>query len=439
MYALIDCNNFFVSCERLFRPEFGAEPVVVLSSNDGCAVSRSAEAKALGIAMGEPLHKLRERFAVVDPASSRPLATQNRPVIVAFSANFELYGDISERIVSTLCSITPQIEVYSVDEAFLDLSLLDISDYVAWGRRIRTYILRHIGIPVSIGIAPSKTLCKLANHRAKKDLSTGGVVYLDPRHDESYYQRSLKSTTIEDVWGVGWRLAPRLRIEGISTALDLVRLRPRWAQQLMGIQGRRLVAELNGLACMPLKLSTPPQHTIARGRQFGVDTNDLRVIIAAVTSLATRAAAELRREQQRAHSATVLLSTNRRKPNYVRLVATAKFTSPTADTGAICRALVESLEQDFVRHQYHKAEVVLHGLSSNRSLQIDLLGAIDVRSIEQSERRMHVLDVVRAKYGSASLCYASERFSIAWQPRRTLSSPHYTSRWDELPTVIIKS
>lgn len=437
MYALIDCNNFFVSCERLFRPEFATVPVVVLSSNDGCAISRSAEAKALGITMGEPLHKLRERFTVIDPTSPCSVPSQGRPSVVAYSANFELYGDISERIVSTLCSITPQIEIYSVDEAFLDLSPLDIDNYIKWGGRIRDYLLRHIGIPVSIGVAPTKTLCKLASHHAKKDLSTGGMVYLDPYHNAAHYQQRLQDTAVEAVWGVGWRLAPKLRVEGISTALELARLRPRQAQQLMHIQGRRLVTELSGTACLPLKQATPPQHAIARGRQFGHDTDSLGVITAAVTSLAARAAAELRREHQRAHDATVLLSTNRRKPNYTRRALAIRLTAPTADTGTICRALIETLEQGFEPYKYHKAEVILHNLSSDQLLQIDLLGKVDARSTERSERRMHALDSIRAKYGSASLGYASEHLSTAWQPRKALSSPRYTSHWQELPVATI--
>jgi DNA polymerase V len=215
MYALIDSNSFFVSCERLFRPDLANKPVVVLSSNDGCAISRSSEAKDLGVAMGEPIFKLRDLF--------------QKHGVTAFSANFELYGDISERIATLLTSITPHIELYSVDEAFLDLSALDIADYEVWGRAVRATILKNIGIPVSIGIAPTKTLCKTANHWAKKQPDTGGVVSMEPHTEE--WSRILQNSPVHDTWGVGWRLAPHLRAEGIFTALDLAHMRPQRAQQ----------------------------------------------------------------------------------------------------------------------------------------------------------------------------------------------------------------
>lgn len=478
MYALIDSNNFFVACEHLFRPEFKGVATVVLSSNDGCAVSRSAEAKALGVAMGEPLHKLRERFEVIEagseasgvgsevkplhdnrtaaghtvstlqPHSSSP--TSQRPRLAVFSANFELYGDISERIATLLCSITPQIELYSVDEAFLEIDALDIADYESWGRQVRATILKNVGIPVSIGIAPTKTLCKLANHWAKQHDDTGGVVVCEARSGTKEAEGAdepalsldscaltLASTPVTDVWGVGWRLAPKLKAYGIYTALDLARMRPKHAQQLMGIQGKRMVMELNGMRCLALNTTTAPQCMIARGRQFGRDARDLATLSAAITAMATRACTELRREHQRVHAASVYLMTNRRKAGYHSAFLTVHFAAPTSDTGEICRALVDRFAQADEHHGYlyHKAEVILHKLTHRRETQTDLFDVVDLAQLERSDQRMAVLDQIRAKHGPKALMFAAERTSDAWKPRRGMSSPRYTSSWADLPTA----
>lgn len=426
MYALIDSNNFFVSCERLFRPDLEGKPVVVLSSNDGCAVSRSNEAKALGIPMGAPAFKYRELF--------------KEHGVISFSANFELYGDISERISSLLTSVTPRIEIYSVDEAFLDLSELHISNYAAWGRAVRATVLQQIGIPVSIGIAPSKTLCKIAADRAKKQPEMLGTQHLDPGNTTRAHETllALTRTPIQDVWGVGWRLTPTLRAEGILTAADLATMRPRRAQQLMGIHGRQMVYELNGSSCIPLQLRTKPQQMIARGRQFGTDTNNFDVIEAAVTTLAGRAAAELRRESQLAGHAAVILRTNRHKPGYSKMAETVRFYTPTADTGLICTQLVRSLRRAYSPNQnYHKAEVVLYDLTSASSLQTDLLGAVNLVTDSRSRARMQALDALTNKYGHHALRPAAEILSSQWQPRSNSLSPRYTSDWGELPTAKI--
>ena len=461
MYALIDSNNFFVSCERLFRPDLANRPVVVLSSNDGCVVSRSNEAKALGIPMGAPRFKFRDTF--------------QREGVVAFSANFELYGDISERISSLIASITPRIELYSVDESFLDLHELSLTDYTAWGRAVCRTILQQVGIPVSVGIAPTKTLCKLATHWAKKHPKTGGAFYLEPepgetraqrRHEliasggvEATLERSKESisrraspsseknafreilalTPVADIWGIGWHLAPKLRAEGILTAADVAQMRPQRAQQLMGIHGRHIVYELNGTSCLPLQQHTKPQHIVSRGRQFGADTSEFATIEAAITTLAAQAATELRREQQLTTHAAVILRTNYHKPGYTKLVRSARFYTPTADTGLICSQLIRSLAGALnPRQQYHKAEVVLYDLVPADSLQTDLFGAVNLPTDERSRLRMQALDAITAKHGHSALRYAAEALSSQWRPRSNLLSPRYTSSWDELPRAELR-
>jgi DNA polymerase V len=419
-YALIDCNNFFVSCERLFRPEIEGKPVVVLSSNDGCAVSRSQEAKDLGIPMGAPHFKFRDFF--------------KQHGVVAFSANFELYGDISERITNLLTSITPHIEVYSVDESFLDLSELSVDHYQAWGHVVRASILKHVGVPVSVGIAGSKTLAKAANDRAKKLPELGGS--LDLSEQGGGTDRYLAGLPVQDVWGVGWRLGPKLRAEGIHTALDLREMNIHRAQQLMGIHGRQMIYELNGTACLPLALAHKPQQMIMRGRQFGEDTREFYVVESAIASLAARATATLRRERQLAHQATVTLRTNRHKPGYQRVSKTVCFHTPTADTGLITGQLVQLLADTFnPRLAYHKADILLTGLVPEAGLQTDLLGTVDLTANQASRQKMRVLDSINKQHGKGTITFAAESLSQAWQPRKRLVSPRYTSAWDELPEV----
>lgn len=420
--ALIDCNNFFVSCERLFRPDLEGRPVVVLSSNDGCAVSRSQEAKDLGIPMGAPLFKFRDIF--------------NRHGVVAFSANFELYGDISERITNLLASITPKIEVYSVDESFLDLSELDITDYEKWGHMVRTSVFRNIGVPVSIGISTSKTLAKLASDRAKKIPTLDGALALTEAGGRT--DNYLAQMPVQDIWGVGWKLAPKLKAEGIHTALELRQMSPQRAQQLMGIHGRHMVYELNGTSCLPLQRESKPQQMIMRGRMFGEDTREFSVVESAIASLMARATAALRREHQVARRAAVMLRTNRHKPGYQQLSEEVRLYTPTADTGLLCSQLIAMLARTFnPALEYHKADVLLYDLVPEDSLQTDLFGAVNLATDSRSRGRMQALDALNRRHGNRTVRFAAEDLSRAWQPRKKLMSPRYTSAWPDLPVATL--
>ncbi len=419
MLALIDCNNFFVSCERLFRPDLEGRPVVVLSSNDGCVVARSNEAKALGIPMGAPAFKYKEFFG--------------RYGVLAFSANFELYGDISQRVTAIISRVAPKIEVYSVDESFLDLSELTIPNFTQWGRELRAHISHDVGIPVSIGIAPSKTLCKLAADHAKKQPELGGALALTTFESSAPY---LHATPVHDIWGVGWRLTPKLKAHGIHTALDLSQLDPRFAAQLMGIHGRQLAAELNGTCCLPLQYTHKLQKMVMRGRQFGEDTSELSVIESAIASLAARATYHLRQDSQLARQATVILQTNRTKPGYRRIVISVVMPTPTADTGLLCAQLMAALQTDFNPHlSYHKANILLHDLVPMAALQTDLFGVVDLTQVGRSQRRMRALDTINKRFGNGRISFAAEHLSNSWRPRRRLASPRYTSNWSELPVA----
>ncbi|HUY85189.1 MAG TPA: Y-family DNA polymerase [Candidatus Dormibacteraeota bacterium] len=423
MIALIDCNNFFVSCERLFRPDLENRPVVVLSSNDGCAVSRSNETKALGVPMGAPFFKYRQLF--------------RQQGVTHFSGNFELYGDISQRIIRLLTGITPRTEVYSVDESFLDLGQMAITDYTAWGRTVRRKLLREVGIPVSIGIAPTKTLAKLGAEQAKHDEGSGGVLdlaSLTPAARAVY----LLGTPINDVWGVGRRLTPRLRAEGIHNALDLSRMPPRLAQQLMGVHGRQMVAELNGTRCYPLEPFGRIRQTVMHGRQFGEDTGDPLIIESAIASLTARAAGRLRADHLLARGAAVRLATNRHRPGYQRLARTLSFVTPTADTGLIAGQLVAAVQAAYnPRVQFHRADVLLFDLASEHRLQTDLLGNIDLVGSEAAHSRLQAFDSINQRYGQGVIRYAAEDLSAAWQPHRGHRSPRYTTSWEELPVIRI--
>ncbi len=421
VFALIDCNNFFVSCERLFRPDLEGKPVVVLSSNDGCAVSRSNEAKALGIPMGAPAFQYRELF--------------RREGVVQFSANFELYGDISERITRLLTQVTPRTEVYSVDESFLDLSELNLNNYEKWGRDLRQRILQEVGIPVAIGIAPSKTLAKLAAERAKKDAINDNVLDLASLKPVERFPYLL-NTPIKDIWGVGWRLTPKLRAEGLHTALDLAELRSGRAGQLMGVHGRQLVAELNGTCCHQLETFGKVRQSIMHGRMFGADTNQFTVIEAAIASLSARSAYRLRRDGLLARQGGLVLYTNKHKPGYLRQQCGLKFSTPTSDTGLLTAQFVNLASQLFKPSVfYHRANVMLYDLISEKALQTDLFNLTDLPGNASSQRRLAAVDGLNERYGKRTVHYAAEDLSQAWEPKRGHRSPRYTTSWEELPSI----
>jgi DNA polymerase V len=423
VYVLVDCNNFFVSCERLFRPDLEGKPVVVLSSNDGCVVARSNESKQLGVPMGAPAFKHRQLFK------------DNN--IVQFSGSFELYGDISKRITALLATITPRIEIYSVDESFLDISELPITDYAAWGRIVRETVYKNIGVPVSIGIAPTKTLAKLASELAKQhDEHRGAFSFMDL--PESDRQAVLQTMPVQEIWGVGWRLAPKLRADGVPTALALAQLRPQRAQQLMGIHGRQMVAELNGISCYGLTAEHAAAKSIMRSRTFGEEINQAHILEAAIASLAARASFHLRSQKLLARRIGLFVATNRHKPGYRRWAREVQLDTPTNDTGSIISKLVEELGTFFSDKQaYYRLGVFLHDFVSEDALQTDLLGYVDPAGHDRSKARMQAMDKINAKLGKGKIYYAAEDLSKAWQPRRNIGSPRYVSHWGELPEAHI--
>ncbi|HSX35264.1 MAG TPA: Y-family DNA polymerase [Candidatus Saccharimonadales bacterium] len=424
VYALIDCNNFFVSCERLFRPDLEGKPVVVLSSNDGCVVARSNESKRLGIPMGAPAFKWRETF--------------RREKVTTFSANFGIYGDVSKRINSLLATVTPRIEIYSVDESFLDISSLPLDDYAAWAREVRASILKNIGVPVSIGIAPSKTLAKLASEIGKTQEEYNGVFSFFGLSEEERHA-ALNSIPIGDVWGVGWRLTPRLKAEGVGTAWALSQLRPQYAQSLMGIHGRQLVSELNGTACHGLTREHASAKSVMRSRTFGEDTQAAHVLESAIASMAARGSYQLRREKLLARRIGFFTNTNRHKPGYRRWVRELVLPQPTSDTGVVTSLLVDELGKAFNPQQrYHRLGVFLYDLIPENALQTDVFGLVSTGAHDKSTARMRALDSINAKHGKGKIYYAAEDLGTSWQPKHQIRSPRYLSDWGELPEAHVR-
>ena len=416
MLALVDCNSFYASCERVFDPHLWNRPVVVLSNNDGCVVARSAEAKALGIATGTPYFQIRDLVA--------------RHGIIVRSSNYKLYGDLSARIMTVLGRFTPHLEVYSIDEAFLDLAGMPLDRLMDYGREIRRTVLRWTGIPVSVGIAPTKTLAKVANHLAKQAATCGGVWSLtDPRDQTEVLAR----LDVQDIWGIGARLAARLRRAGIATALDLREASPNRVRRLVGVVGERTALELRGLPCIGLEETPPPAKSIVRSRSFGRPVERQEELEEAVAAYATRAAEKLRLHRRVAGALSVFVATSRFRGAPYANQATLPLDPPTDDTARLIHAALAALRPIFREGlAYQKAGVMLGGLQPRAGLTESLFDRYDRG---RSERLMAVLDDVNHRLGPDTLRYAASGMERSWQMRREHASPHYTTRWDELPIV----
>jgi DNA polymerase V len=418
VFALADCNNFYVSCERVFRPALEGRPVVVLSNNDGCLIARSDEAKALGFAMGDPYHLNKEKLTGHD--------------VAVFSSNYALYGDMSRRVMDTLGTFTPEIELYSIDEAFLNLAGFERRGLTDYTRLIRASVRRDTGIPVSIGIGSTKTLAKIANHLAKARPENGGV--LDLTHVD--VDDALAGIEVPEVWGVGPRWARWLETQGIVTALDLKRADPKAIRRKMTVVGERLVYELNGRPCLPLELVTPPRQGLTVSRSFGQTLTALRPIKDALVSFVGWAAEKLRRQSLMAGQVMVFVTTNRfsaSQPFYANS-ATVKLPYPTDFTPDLVEAAIRLLE---TLHRpgfhYQKCGVMLLDLSPVTHVQADLF---DPRDRAREARLVHALDLLNTDYGARTVRVGNVGGKRpAWAMRQAFRSPRYTTNWRELPVV----
>ena len=406
--VLVDCNNFFVSCERVFRPELAGRPVVVLSGNDGCVISRSQEAKALGVPMGVPFFEVRALAAEHD--------------IAILSGNHELYGDLSRRVMMTLSEFSPEMEVYSVDEAFLTLP--DDHELPALAVRLRETVRRWTGIPVSVGLAPTKVLAKLASERAK---AASGVFSL---LNAAARARVLAETPVGDVWGIGKRLDERLASHGLSTVDRLCAVPDRTLLQILGVGGLKLVWELRGTPCLGLEDCPPPKRTVTCSRSFGTAVGKEESLLSAVASFTASAAESMRRQDLRAGGLAVW--TEWREEGRLFTDSRSADLEPTADTRLLVARAKSLAEPMFAEgRRYKKAGVTLLGLEPGLQAQREFF---DDGSTDRARRLMKTVDGLNGAYGSGTLRPAAALHN-AWKPRASRRSPCWSTRWKDLPAV----
>lgn len=418
-FALVDCNNFYVSCERVFNPGLIGKPVVVLSNNDGCVIARSNEAKAIGIQMGIPVFKIWDMIKAHG--------------VHVYSSNYALYGDMSQRIVEIFSDFTPGVEIYSIDEAFLDLSGFKRCSLNDYGHSIRSKIQEWTGIPVSVGIAETKTLAKIANRIAKKSEKADGVLDLTK---SSYRDSALAITDVEDIWGVGRSYATFLRSVGINNALQLRNASDMLIKKKMGITGLRIHQELRGISCYPLEQCPPPKKEITVSRAFKhflVNRADINEAVAAYTS---KAAEKLRAAHLEANILVVFLMTNpyNKESRYFNM-KTIRLPFSTSDTSELIKYAHTSLGEIYRGgYLYKKAGIIFRDLSSSSHTQATLF---DYRKGECSGEIMQAFDRINRQFGSDSIRYAAtgstrnQKWKTVFQHR----SPSYTTNWDQLPKV----
>ncbi len=419
VFALVDCNNFYVSCERVFDPKLVGKPVIVLSNNDGCVVSRSNEAKALGVKMGVPVFEIQDFIKAHN--------------IKVFSSNYALYGDMSQRVMETLSRFTPNIEIYSIDEAFLDLAQIQRHGLTAYGHKIQSIVKKWTGIPVSIGIAETKTLAKVANKIAKKSEKTGGVLDLTA---SPYLTEALEITDVADVWGIGRSYSRFLKENGIHNALQLCHADDRFIKNRMGVVGTRLLQELRGISCYSLEECPPPKKGISVSRTFKESIETFHELKEAVSAFASRGAEKLRKEHSVAGVLMIFIMTNRfKKANYYFNSKTVQLPVATSDTSELIYYASQGLKDIFKKgYSYKKAGVVLKDLVPEGQVQASLF---DYKNRSKSKKLMEALDIINTKMGSGTLKCAITGLigNQKWKTKFQRLSPSYTTDWEQLPKV----
>ncbi|CAI2429843.1 translesion error-prone DNA polymerase V subunit UmuC [Serratia liquefaciens] len=417
MYALADVNSFYASCETLWRPDLRGRPVVVLSNNDGCVVARSKEAKLLGLKMGEPYFKIKRDF--------------ERAGGIAFSSNYELYADMSMRVMAVLEDMAPRVEIYSIDESFLDLTgVRNCIDLDKFGRQVRAKVLRDTGLTVGVGIAQTKTLAKLANYAAKKWDKTGGVVDLSNLERQ---RKLMGIVPVSGIWGIGRQISKKLQIMGIETALQLADASTTMIRKNFSVVIERTVRELRGEPCLSLEEFAPTKQQIICSRSFGDRITEYDAMHQAICMYATRAAEKLREERQycRYINAWVKTSPFSINEEYYGNTASIKLITPTQDTRDIIAAAIRCLDAIWQPgHRFQKAGVMLQDFYSQGVAQLNLFDEFQPRP--NSERLMTVLDNIN-KSGRAKVWFVGQGNQQTWSMKRELLSPAYTTRVTDLP------
>jgi DNA polymerase V len=420
VFALIDCNSFYASCERVFRPDLAKTPIVVLSNNDGCVIARSYDAKPF-VKMGQPYFQIKDHLRWHG--------------IVAFSNNYALYGDMSERVMTIIESMVPALEIYSIDEAFADLTGMP-ADLSALGRHMRSTLLKHTGIPVGVGIARTKTLAKLANHTAKRLLDvTGGVVDLCDPFKRDW---TLRNTDVGEVWGIGKRMKAHLETMGIKTAMDLAKADPWMLRQKFSVVIEKTARELAGTPCLELGEADPQKQEICCSRMFGTRLTQIEPIKEAVATYTQRAAEKLRAQNSLCKKIRVSIRTGMFNPEEAKYAngALVELPYPTNDVRLMTKAATEAVNRLFrPGFKYSKAEVLLMDLRQPGEFTDDLFAHSQP---VMADKVMSVLDEINGRWGKGMLRLASVPTAPEWAMRRELMSQSYTTKLDQLWTVRAK-
>lgn len=419
MFGLIDCNNFFASCERVFDPKLINKPIAILSNNDGCIIARSSEVKKLGVPMGAPLHEWKN---VIDQYS-----------INVFSANFHLYGDMSNRVMRILEKFSPEVQVYSIDEAFIDLTDVHVDDYYEYGKKIRDTIMKWTGLPVSVGIAPTKTLCKIATKHAKKNDTDKGCFVFD---SEEKINESLSNLPIEDIWGIGYQLTKRFNAKGIYTALDLKNMDLNIVRAQTNVTVERTVMELKRIHCIEGVENKETKKQIISSRSFGKKIYKKEELKESIASYVYRASEKLRKQGSLATYIGVGIRSdkfNKQHGFYGNFYYKA-LTTPTDYLPDLTKAAFECLDQIYVpKVAYKKSMVQLGGLIPKDSQKINMFE--QDYDFKKNTKVMKALDQVNKEWGSGTLKTAAMGGKTTWKARSNLRSPRYTTKWEEIPKV----
>lgn len=418
--ALVDCNNFYVSCERVFHAALQKKPVVVLSNNDGCIVARSNEAKKLGIKMGQPLFQCQ--------------AIIKKHNVQVFSSNYSLYADMSARVMKVLSQFSSQLETYSIDEAFLDLTDCSHENLTELGHEIRASVLQRTGIPVSVGIAPTKSLAKIATETAKKQTSSDGVVNLCSLNEQDI-DAYLAAIAVEDVWGIGRKYALFLTNYGITTARDLKYADAKWVRRHLTIVGERIVFELRGTACLPIESEPKSKKGIMCSKTFGREITGFQELQEAIATYTARAAEKLRSQETQATALSVFVQTNRFNtviPYYTNSYDIT-LPYPTSFTPDLIHHALTGLKAIYREgYRYKKAGVYLTRIVPEEHVQPDLFGEFSLLDHYRQARFMFILDALNTIYGRDTLFFAIQGVSRPWKMRQSNLSGRFTTRWSEI-------
>ena len=421
MYALVDCNNFYASCERLWQPKLLDLPVVVLSNNDGCVIARSDEAKALGIVMGTPAYMSEELF--------------RKNNVAVFSSNYTLYGDMSDRVMKTLASFVPKIERYSIDEAFLNMSELGYTDLLILGVQIKRTVTKNTGIPVSVGIAPTKTLAKMANRYAKKMCKDVGVFYAG---NQAAIDQMLNYTEVDDIWGIGHQYAVLLRKHGFNTAKDVTGIPADWMRANMSVVGLRMWNELRGVPSIAWEFEPKKKKNICTSRSFAKLTNNIDILTEAISNHAATCAMKLRQQHSICKYVKTFISTNPHKIDHKQCHngIILECETPTNHTSEIISYALKGLDIIFQGHEYlmMKAGVEVLDIIPENEFQMNMF---DTKDRSKSKKVLEAMDKINLQFGKGAVRMAVQRFDDRYRLRADHLSKRYTTRLSEVLNVKI--